>query len=246
MAEERKDQTLEILHSARRINELATKISAKRYLEIGVAGGRTFFAVDIETKIAVDPKFRFDWKSQERPNVRFHEMVSDEWFVRNSGEKAFDLIFLDGLHTFEQTFRDFCNSLSVAHNRTIWILDDTVPSDMYSAWPNQKESIAFRREAMKGRLKEGQRLSGRWHGDVFKVVFAIHDFFPTMSYCTIITGGNPQTIVWRHPTANFAPLFNNLETISRLSYLDLKKNFEILHPRTETEGLKEVLAATSV
>ena len=41
--------------STARINRLASIRSATRYLEIGVAGGKTFIEVDIETKHAVDP-----------------------------------------------------------------------------------------------------------------------------------------------------------------------------------------------
>ncbi|NEP71306.1 MAG: class I SAM-dependent methyltransferase [Okeania sp. SIO2G4] len=50
----------------------------------------------------------------------FLEVSSDEFFRSYAKEfESFDLIYLDGLHTFEQTFRDFCAFLAVAHSKTI-------------------------------------------------------------------------------------------------------------------------------
>jgi hypothetical protein len=224
-----------INHSARRINFLAKRVSATRYLEIGVQHGRTFFGVEIARKIAVDPKFRFDWQSKQDDNTRFFAMPSDAWFINHSRGEEFDVIFLDGLHTFEQTFRDFCNSLSVAHTKTIWVIDDTMPSDLYSAWPNQREAVTLRRDDL-GIAK------GTWQGDVFKTVFAIHDFFPMMNYCTVATGGNPQTLIWRQPRADFKPLFNSLDAISRLTYFDYKRRLQVMQNEPEDKALQCVLA----
>lgn len=225
-----------VRHSARRINFLKDRMGATRYLEIGVSRGRTFLNVQITEKTAVDPQFKFEWQPLQTDQVRFFEQPSDEWFLQHSEGRIFDIIFLDGLHTFEQTFRDFCNSLSVTHPKTIWIIDDTVPSDIYSAWPDQKEAVRFRRQAA------GALESQAWHGDVYKIVFAIHDFFPMMSFCTITTGGNPQTLVWRKPRQDFSPALNNLESISRLGYFDFKKRFELMNAKPEEEALEIVLA----
>lgn len=228
--------------AARRINSLARAANAKSYLEIGVSRGATFFAVEIPRRVGVDPAFRFDARAKATGDTRLFEMTSDDWFVAHSRGETFDVIFLDGLHTFEQTFRDFCNSLAVAHDRTVWVIDDTVPSDIYSAWPDQKEAATVRRESF-ARLSDNVTINGKlkggWHGDVFKVVFAIHDFFPTLSYCTIMTGGNPQTLVWRTPRTAFAPLFNSLEAISRLTFFDFRRRFdEAMQAVDEEEGLR--------
>jgi len=217
-------------HSVRRLNTLANLINAKTYLEVGVSRGDTFFSIDIADKTAVDPAFKFDWKAEQTESVVFNEMTSDEWFVGCDTSKKFDLIFLDGLHTFEQTLRDFCNSLAVAHDRTVWLIDDVVPTDPYSAWPDQLEGIRLRKKTF------GLDVRG-WQGDVFKVVFMIHDFFPMMSFRTINNKGNPQTLVWKAPRANFKPVFNNAETISRLNFFEFRRNFEVMLPGTEQEIL---------
>lgn len=221
-------------HSSRRINHLARHLQAKSYLEVGVASGDTFFAVDIANKVAVDPKFRFDYRSYENESNHFFEISSDVYFTKFSNDEKFDVIFLDGLHTFEQTFRDFCSSIMVAHDKTIWILDDTMPSDVFSSWPKQMQAVNFRKQA---------GLTGeQWHGDVFKVVFAIHDFFPMLSYVTINTAGNPQTVVWKKAREEFSPFCNNLESISRLSYFELLQNIKIMNMTPQDSALSKVLS----
>jgi hypothetical protein len=221
-------------HSARRINALAKALNARRYLEIGVANGSTFFSIDMPEKVAVDPKFRFDHRQHQTGSVRFFETPSDEFFRSFGPEPAFDIIFLDGLHVFAQTFRDFCATFALAHPRTVWVIDDTVPRDIYSAWPDFQEAVRQRRAA-------GGK-SGAWHGDVFKVVFAIRDFFPTMNFCTV-TEANPQTLVWFETRRDFKPLFDSLETIPRMSYFDFNRHETELNYCSEGEGIAATLEA---
>lgn len=223
-----------LTHSSRRVNILLQRLGGRRYLEIGVFGGSTFLGVEAEQKTAVDPKFHFDFRAMASEQVRFFEVPSDRYFSNLHDGNPFDIVFLDGLHTFEQTFRDFCSSLSCCTDRTVWLIDDTLPSDIYSAWPVQREAVKLR-EASGG-------TGGAWHGDVFKIVFAIHDFFPMLSYCTINTGGNPQTLVWRQARADFAPRFNSLEAISRLGYFDLQREIALMCLTPEQEALNRVVA----
>lgn len=221
------------------INDLAQIVGAQRYLEIGVAKGKTFCDVAVAYKVAVDPRFQFDTKTRPK-NEHFHETESNTWFSTRDGTDEFDLIFLDGLHNFDQSFRDFCNTLLMAHGKTVWLIDDTVPSDIYSAWPNQTEAVGLRRAEI-GHLLEGAR-SGAWNGDVYKVVFAIHDFFPMLSYRTTLNARKPQTIVWQQARSNFKPFFCSIESISRSTYFDFRKNVEILRPASEEAILLEMSA----
>jgi len=217
-------------HSVRRINQIAKHVGARSYLEIGVFRGKTFNALDFERKVAVDPRFQFDVADYQREGIEFHQMPSDQYFTRHGLSRTFDIIFLDGLHTFQQTLRDFCNSLACAHDQTVWLIDDVLPVDVYSAWPNQTEALKFRRQA------GGEGWA--WHGDVYKVVFAIHDFFPMYSYVTLGGRGNPQAIVWKAPRVDFTPIFDSIEAIERLSYFDLLKRQEILKVRPDEEGFR--------
>ena len=48
-------------------------------------------------------------------------MTSDEFFATLRRSKRFDVAFLDGLHTFDQTYRDMINTF--AHLRDGVMLD---------------------------------------------------------------------------------------------------------------------------
>lgn len=222
------------MHSSRRFNQVIPAAGVKTYLEVGVETGGTFFNVNAPRKVAVDPNFRFDFEAYRSDSVEFYQVTSDEFFLRNAKDRKFDMIFLDGLHTFEQTLRDFCNSVAHSHDRTLWVIDDTVPRDVYSAISDHQAALQARRQA--------GAAGSAWHGDVYKVIFAIHDFFPAYSYCTVEGNGNPQTFLWRQPRPDFNPVWNDLEAISRLDYFDFLHNKQVLNPVTEDEGLSEVVA----
>jgi len=218
-----------ISHSPRRIKTLAESLNFETYLEIGVNKGRTFFKVEMPEKTAVDPKFLFDASAHSEKGSSYCAVTSDTFFANLTVKQKYDIIFLDGLHTFEQTYRDLCNSLLHAHDKTIFLIDDTRPSDVYSAYPQQRKALAYRQKA------GGQ--TNQWHGDVYKVVFALHDFHPGLNYRTIIGSGNPQTLVWRSNKGWRSPRFDSLETISRMSYFDLLDNIDVLRLVSEKEAL---------
>lgn len=193
-----------------RLNRLAKINNAKAYLEVGVNKGETFLRVDIPYKVAVDPLFLFETKSFANEQTVFYQMTSDEFFSRYAVKHNFDLIYLDGLHTFEQTLRDFLASLKYSHPQTIWLIDDTHPISFLSCHPNLERVRKLRQ------LIPGEGLA--WMGDVFKVIFMIHDFFPQFNFATFSNHG--QTAIWQETRQDFSPMFNSLERISRLGYDD--------------------------
>lgn len=197
--------------SSKRINTLADLINARTYLEIGVSNGFTFRNVKIEYRDAVDVRFGFPTAELENDKTRFFEQSSDDFFT-SENPKIYDIIFIDGLHTYEQTLRDFLSSLRFSHQKTIWIIDDTIPSDIFSSIRNPNLARRYRSE---------HGFSGaNWHGDVYKVIAFIHDFMPTIKYHTTAGSDNPQTIaMWG--SRSFAPIFNSTEAISRLDFFDL-------------------------
>lgn len=215
-------------YSAARINRLAHALRARRYLEIGVNHGDTFRHVAIEDRTGVDPEFRFDTSSLANARTRLVPATSDAFFAGLDLDEIYDIVFIDGLHRFEQVVRDFANVLLHTHRRSVIVLDDTVPSDVYSTLPSQSQALHQR--------KLGGTNEGSWHGDVYKTVFYIHDFWPGLQYRTVIDGGNPQTLVWRARSGGRTPLFNDLEDISRLDYFGFLAHLDTLKRCTQAEA----------
>jgi hypothetical protein len=199
---------------AKRLNSLAKLNSSQKYLEVGVCTGETFLQIDVPFKVGVDPNFAFRFQDCANENTMFCQVASDQfWSNFFNNQYKFDLIYLDGLHTFEQTFRDFCASLNHSHDSTIWLLDDTCPIGWFAAHPDP----VFVGKARKF-LKINETF---WMGDVFKVILAIHDFFPQFSYATF--PGHGQTVVWKESRENFNPTWNSLQKISKMGYYDFLK-----------------------
>ena len=160
------------------------------YLEIGVERGNTLANVQMRKKIGVDPVFHFN-PLVPSLTYKFYTLTSDDFFRKISNEGlVFDIIFLDGLHTFEQTYKDLANSFKFASINSIIIIDDTVPSDVHSSLPDQ-------RACYESREKSGVAFDSTWNGDVFKVIFALATFkIPGIHWATLTDLTNPKTVIW--------------------------------------------------
>ena len=94
------------------IQDIISKQKYKNYLEIGCDNDENFSHIAIENKIGVDPL--------KGGTLR---MTSDEFFQKNL--ENFDIIFLDGLHTYDQTIKDINNAL----NHPTWKMGDKISID---------------------------------------------------------------------------------------------------------------------
>lgn len=218
-----------------RLNSINSQLgTVKKYLEIGVAKGSTFFQVDAEEKHAVDPRFRFNPTSRSAyTGEHYHSVTSDEYFSRlTHNVQPFDVIFLDGLHTYNQTLRDFLNSLAVAHSKTIWLIDDTIPTDAIAADPDLYK-VKTSREL------EGDPHNQTWMGDVFKVIVFIDNFF--QNYTCMTTEGHGQTVIIPKKQEIQKKSYMTTEEIEKLSYVDslLMRN-NILRPYKFDEILEQI------
>jgi predicted O-methyltransferase YrrM len=90
------------------------KTNAKSYLEIGCDKDKIWKRIDCENKIGVDPV--------RGGNCR---MTSDDFFIQNN--QKFDVVFIDGLHYYDQVSKDFNNSLKFLNDNGIIILHDMLP-----------------------------------------------------------------------------------------------------------------------
>ncbi len=226
--------------SARRLNSFLPAFpSPTRYLEVGVETGQTFFEVSADFKTAVDPKFLFDRETAPKGNsIEYFEITSDSFFCDVKRDFKYDLVFLDGLHTWEQTYRDFCNALLITHERSIILLDDIFPTDVFSCNRDQFEAVMMRQFML-------DDPSNAWHGDTYKVIPLIRTFHPLLSYCTIITDGNPQALVWRSPQPAVAsPVIREVSELNMpaLDYLWFLRHQESYNLMNEQDALALVIS----
>jgi hypothetical protein len=140
---------------------------ARRYLEIGVNDGECFNLIEAETKIAVDPHFRF--RRPVRATVRsmlgrtegtlYFKLTSDEFFAHRATRVApFGVVFVDGLHTYEQAYRDVVNALAHLAEGGAVVVHDCSPATAAAAAPSLEQAAR-----MPGFV-------GEWNGDVYRAV----------------------------------------------------------------------------
>lgn len=153
------------VHRLELIQTLADALAARRYLEIGVRDGRTICALHIAERVGVDPIPPSDTVlSQLRTgSISYYQMASDDFFRHVSRpEDAFDLVFIDGLHTYRQSLEDATNALTRLSPRGIILLHDCSPSTAARATP------ATSLDQLKKNPPSGW--DGYWNGDVWKTV----------------------------------------------------------------------------
>jgi len=121
---------------------LHEEVRPRSYVEIGVASGASLrLARPPTVTIGIDPEPRVQGRL---PNpARIYRMRSDDFFrefdlTRELGGTAFHVAFIDGLHTFAQTLRDFINLERRSGPDSIILLHDCLPLDRRtSALPRQ-------------------------------------------------------------------------------------------------------------
>lgn len=123
------------------VNLLLARRPNSRYLEIGCDRNELFDSVIATDKVGVDP---------ERGGTE--RLTSDAFFRRNGGDR-YDVVFIDGLHTYEQTRRDVVNALRCLGPGG-WI-------GLHDMWP-----LDWLEEHV-------PRVSLGWTGDVWKVAFEL-------------------------------------------------------------------------
>jgi hypothetical protein len=227
--------------SPRRLNRLAAALGCRSYLEIGVEMGQTLLQVRVEQRTGVDPQFKFDWeKHHGRDGMQLHACSSDHFFASLDPEVRYDLIFIDGLHTFEQTYRDIVHALRHSHPRTALLIDDTVPSDVFSSCRDQDQCLDLRAQF-------GNPNDNSWHGDTYKVVPLLCAFHCDLRLLTLKDGGNPQTLLWRPSRPLDEDALRTLQAmwavqnLAAADYLWFLENTSLYNPVSEEEGLQAVI-----
>lgn len=101
---------------------LIEKNSYSSYLEIGCDKNQVFSKIHLENKEGVDPN--------RGGTLR---MTSDEFF--NNDFRKWDLIFIDGLHEYEQVSRDVSNALDRLNQNGTIVIHDMLPTASNQATP---------------------------------------------------------------------------------------------------------------
>jgi hypothetical protein len=138
------------------INGLIKKHGYKKYLEIGVntpaQPGYNWVGIEVETKHGVDPNVDTTYR-----------MTSDDFFAQN--KEKYDIVFIDGLHIYEQVYKDIINSLEILNEGGVIVAHDCNPTT----------EITQRRE----------RASDAWHGDCWKAIARLRIEQHDLEICVI-------------------------------------------------------------
>lgn len=125
------------------INSLIKKYKYKSYLEIGTQDPKSNFDKIVTLdKVSIDPF--------PRGEVTFTG-TSDEYFESiKIKELKFDIIFIDGLHHYEQVLADISNSLKHLSKGGTIVCHDCLPTN--------------------SKMQERNDHGGEWTGDVWKAI----------------------------------------------------------------------------
>ncbi|MGQ0675227.1 MAG: class I SAM-dependent methyltransferase [Rhodospirillales bacterium] len=168
------------------LQRVATALNARHYLEIGVSKGESFFPLRIARKVAVDPHPRLSWRKRLRNCLgnplnlfnAYYPVASDEYFARvRPPPGGFDLVFIDGLHTYEQALRDTLNALKVLKPGGVVALHDCNPPHAAAGFParSYEDAAAARPPGW----------TGEWCGDVWKAIVHLRAFHPELDVAVL-------------------------------------------------------------
>lgn len=173
-----------------------------KYLEIGCASNVNFNSVCLLKKVGVDPDIGGTLR-----------LTSDQFFDEYNKNK-FDIIFLDGLHTYQQTKKDLINALKVLNTNGVIVLDDFIPR----TW---KENFT-------------PRVQSNWNGDIWKIAFELINADGISFKLLAIDGG--QCVIFKNKSKLDIPDY--YPKLKDLSFEYLYENYNRL-PIVELEkGLK--------
>ena len=116
----------EVRHSPAAVflNMLISRYNLNSVLEIGTDYGYTAEQLAKAKVVAVDPDPKYYVPLRYRRSLKLISKTSDEFFLRNP--KKFNLIYIDGLHTFKQVTRDLINSIKAVddNSKSLILIDD--------------------------------------------------------------------------------------------------------------------------
>ncbi len=149
----------------RRVHE---HLRPRRYLEIGVHKGHSLAFVGSGTEVVgVDPEPMLE--EEPPPQTTIVTDTSDAFFADDQyaelRKAPFDLVFVDGLHHFEQSLLDVLNAEQLCHRGSVIMVHDCLPIDAITS--------------------ERERHGVVWSGDVWKSILALKQHRPDLCLRTV-------------------------------------------------------------
>ena len=160
------------------LEKLHNRLRPRLYLEIGVYKGHSLVLARPPTRtIGIDPDPCLEVSLEA--DTQIYCETSDAFFADarladRLGQPP-DLAFIDGLHRFEQTLRDFMNVEAHCRPESVVLIHDTVPLDE----PTQRRA----------------RSTSFYTGDVWKTVLCLKHYRPDLEIVTVATPPTGLTIV---------------------------------------------------
>lgn len=151
------------------LQRLHARLRPAVYLEIGIETGVALaFARPPTVAIGVDPAPRLSHGFTA--DTRIFEITSDAFFADvdlagETGRRPLDLAFIDGMHTFDQTLRDFINVERLAHPKTVVLIHDCLP--LSAATATRERHTTF------------------WSGDTWRIVPLLKRHRPDLTIRTV-------------------------------------------------------------
>lgn len=170
------------------LNKLIKFRNYKKYLEIGCFENENFDKINIETKVGVDPVSGGTIRS-----------TSDDFFKTN--KDMFDIIFIDGLHKYEQVRKDIFNSINCLNYNGAILVHDCIP-------------LKLRDQMM-------PRSHYHWNGDVWKAIVE----FRTLKEVDIYTLLADEGIAIIFKRNNRDHLNIKINNFKKLKFIDYYENF---------------------
>ena len=160
------------------------------YLEIGCFSNELFDKISVKNKIGIDPVSGGTIKT-----------TSDDFFKNN--KYFFDIIFIDGLHHYQQVIKDINNSIKFLNDNGVILLHDCLPSNVYD------QAIP--------------RCTYKWNGDVWKAVVEARCREDIDTYTCFADQG--IGIIFKRPNRNILTV--NTKDFKNLSFKSYYENYKL-------------------
>jgi glycosyltransferase involved in cell wall biosynthesis/tetratricopeptide (TPR) repeat protein len=161
------------------LKRLHAAIAPQTYLEIGIDRGQSLSYARPPTRaVGVDPEPKIDAPLKVEAHL-FCE-TSDVFFAERRlapllNDQPLALAFIDGLHVFQQSLKDFMHVESFCGPRSVVLIHDTIPLDELTQ-----------------RLDRQRKF---YRGDVWKTVLCLKHYRPDLDIFTIATPPTGLTVV---------------------------------------------------